>query len=180
MKRYPSPIENLIIGSKEEISEILIKPKPATKARYIVSIGNPSEEIPLGYEQHKYKLRLEFNDIIGNQDISGMTDLVPAQELHIKSLVQFALDIKTIGARGDLLVNCSVGLSRSPGCAIILLRCLGASEKDAIDLTFLSRPQAFPNQQVLKIAASINLLSEKALTRSRRVPDKEKLLELFP
>lgn len=58
---------------------------------------------------------------------------------------------KTITNNDNVLIHCSAGISRSTACALSLLISKGFSYEDALKIVYKARPQACPNDTIIKL-----------------------------
>lgn len=58
---------------------------------------------------------------------------------------------KSITNNDNVLIHCSAGISRSTACALTLLISKGFSYEDALKIVYKARPQACPNDTVIKL-----------------------------
>lgn len=58
---------------------------------------------------------------------------------------------KTITNNDNVLIHCSAGISRSTACALTLLISKGFSYEDALKIVYKARPQACPNDTIVKL-----------------------------
>lgn len=148
--------DRILIASLIEAGRIL-----SSSARqdilYLVSIGTQDEPPPTGFRSVRRRLRLVFDDALALQ--SG----APVRA-DIEALIDFAREIDL--SKGQLLVHCYAGVSRSAAAAVIILAAsLGPGNEPAI-ADFLARryPHCRPNRLMLKLADEA-LGSEASLER---------------
>lgn len=118
---------------------------PAIK--HVISIGDPGEPPPAGYAQRASRLRLVFYDVDDDTDF----EFGPERH-HVQAIISFARRIAD--AEGQLLIQCSAGVSRSPAAALaVYATWLGPGrEKQAVEAMFRAAPDAIPNRRIIELA----------------------------
>lgn len=136
------PEVEIIVASRAEAGEYL-ESEHAARLAYLVSIGDPEDELPAGYDKVTDKLRLAFYDT--------HDELGPA-ESDIERLIAFAHRIA--GKRGTVLSHCHAGISRSSAAAYIIYAVvLGpGNEHEALGRVLRQREIAVPNRRMVRIA----------------------------
>jgi predicted protein tyrosine phosphatase len=125
----------LILGSHE-----------CAELTYLVSIGDPYDPLPDGYDNISRKLRLVVADVV--------TD-VGATEEDIQQVIQLAEQLRH--SSGRVLIHCEAGISRSTATALILYACwLGPGrEREAMERVRKLRPSAVPNRRKVRLADAL-------------------------
>ena len=111
---------------------------------YLVSIGEPHEELPDGYENVRRRLRLHFADTVAGE-------LSPTKE-DVQRIIELAETLRS--SSGRILVHCAAGISRSSAAALIMHAVwLGTGrERDALERVLAQRPIARPNRRMVELA----------------------------
>jgi predicted protein tyrosine phosphatase len=132
------------VASRAEAGEILSCEQRCAEVTCLVSIGEPQDELPIGYQNVARKLRLLFADT--NEAELG------AQEGDVRSLIELAHNLRLF--TGRVLIHCEAGISRSPAAALILYACwLGPGrEAEAMRHVLAQRPIAIPNRRMVELA----------------------------
>jgi|SRR5215475_15659828 len=135
---------NIEVVSREEANTILASPGECSKVSFLISIGAPEDDLPIGYSNVPDKLRLLFGDTLTAEH--------GATEADIQCLIDLAK--KLTGSSGNILIHCEAGVSRSPAAALILYTCLlgPGSERKSMDLVLRQRPFAIPNRRMVQLA----------------------------
>ena len=130
------------IASRLEAGEILKSPRRCANLTYLVSIGDPYDDLPTGYHAFGRKLRLLIADVLTDE---GATDE------DVRRIIGLADSLR--GATGTVLVHCEAGVSRSSATALIMYACwLGPGhEREAIARVMAQRPIAAPNRRMVEI-----------------------------
>ena len=125
----------LILGSHE-----------CAELTYLVSIGDPYDPLPDGYDSATRKLRLVVADVL--------TD-VGATEADIQQVIQLAEQLRD--SSGRVLIHCEAGISRSTATALIMYACwLGPGrEREAMARVRHQRPSAVPNRRMVRLADAL-------------------------
>ena len=141
------------VTSRPEAGDILSSPHRCAEIACLVSIGEPHNELPAGYENVPRKLRLLFADVL--------TDL-GATEDDVRRIIRLAEGLR--GGTGKVLIHCEAGVSRSAAAALIMYACwLGPGrEREAIEAVRAQRPIAAPNRRMVDLA-------DRLLHRGRRL-----------
>lgn len=126
-----------------EAGEILSSPSRCVEVTYILSIGDPFDELPLGYSNVPDKLRLLIADVV--------TELGATDE-DVWQIIRLADTLRA--ATGTVLIHCEAGISRSTAAALIMHSCqLGPGlEQAAMRRVLEQRPIALPNRRMIEIA----------------------------
>lgn len=150
----------VLIASRPEAGELLQSDKTGPAIRHLVSIADPGEPPPAGYDDVASKIRLIFYDIDADTDF----EQGPARE-DVEAVIAFARRIA--GEFGDVLVQCSAGISRSSAAALTMLATwLGAGhEEEAVLAMYEANPLAQPNTQFVLLADDL-LERDGALLRA--------------
>lgn len=132
------------VASRPEASTILSSPNKCSEVSFLVSIGAPEDELPVGYSNVPSKIRLLFGDTESAQD--GPT------ESDVRCLIELAQRLN--GSPGKILIHCEAGVSRSTAAALIMYTCLlgSDSEPEAMRRLLRQRPIARPNKRMVEIA----------------------------
>jgi hypothetical protein len=104
------PSLTIEIASRLEAGEILTSPQRCLDLAYLVSIGDPYDELPSGYHTVARKLRLLIGDVV--------TELGATDE-DILQIIRLAESLR--GSSGRVLIHCEAGVSRSSAAS-----CTGA------------------------------------------------------
>jgi predicted protein tyrosine phosphatase len=130
------------VASRPEASDILNSPRCA-EVTCLVSIGEPHDELPGGYDNVPRKLRLLVADVV--------TELGATEE-DVRKIIQLAESLRS--GTGRVLIHCEAGVSRSSAAALIMYACwLGPGrEREAMDRVLAQRPVAVPNRRMVELA----------------------------
>jgi predicted protein tyrosine phosphatase len=141
------------VMSRVEAAEILSSPQLCAEVTYLVSIGDPYDQLPAGYHNVQNKLRLIVADVITEEG---------ATEEDVWQIIQLAESLRPNS--GKILIHCEAGVSRSTAAALIMYACwLGPGrEREAMDRVVAQRPVAFPNSRMVELA-------DRILTRRGRL-----------
>jgi predicted protein tyrosine phosphatase len=139
--------------SRVEAAEILCSPQLCAEVTYLVSIGDPYDQLPAGYDNVQSKLRLIVADVVTEEG---------ATEEDVWQITQLAESLRP--STGKILIHCEAGVSRSTAAALIMYACwLGPGrEQEAMDRLVAQRPVAFPNSRMVELA-------DRILTRRGRL-----------
>jgi predicted protein tyrosine phosphatase len=142
------------VVSRVEAGEILCSSDLCDEVAYLVSIGDGDDPLPNGYENVDQKLRLLIADVVGDEG---------ATENDIKQIISLAEQLKS--RSGKVLVHCEAGVSRSTAVALIIYaRWLGRGrEPEAMRRVIRQRPQALPNQRMVRLADQLLQLDGRLL-----------------
>jgi predicted protein tyrosine phosphatase len=134
----------LEVASRSEASEILDSPRLCAEVTCLISIGEPHDQLPAGYDNISRKLRLLFADTV--QVEGGPT------EDDVRQIIEFAESLRMTPAR--VLIHCEAGISRSSAAALIIYACLlgPGRERDAMERVMAQRPIAQPNRRMVELA----------------------------
>lgn len=132
------------VTSRLEAGDILSSPERCGEVIFLISIGAPDDELPIGYHNFSSKVRLLFGDTLDAE--SGAT------EFDVRALIEIAQNLRS--SKGKVLIHCEAGTSRSPAAALILYACwLGPGrEGEAMRLVLTQRPLATPNRRMVALA----------------------------
>jgi predicted protein tyrosine phosphatase len=146
----PSTFPQVVVASRIEAAELMTSPRTGPEIRHVISIGDPGEPPPAGYAQRASRLRLIFYDVDEDTDF----EFGPEQH-HVEAIISFARRI--VDAEGQLLIQCSAGVSRSPAAALTAYATwLGAGrEQEAVDAMFRAAPGAIPNRRLVEHADAL-------------------------
>jgi len=131
------------IASRPEAGDILSSPHRCAEITCLVSIGDPHDELPAGYDNVPHKLRLLVADVV--------TELGATEE-DIRRIIQLAEGLRS--GTGRILIHCEAGVSRSSAAALIMYACwLGpGGEQEALRRVLAQRPIAIPNRRMVELA----------------------------
>jgi len=137
-----APALTIEIASRLEAGEILRSPQRCAGLTYLVSIGDPYDDLPVGYHAFGRKLRLLIGDVLTDD---GATDD------DLRRIIGLAESLR--GDTGTVLVHCEAGVSRSSATALIIYACwLGPGrEREAMARVLAQRPIAAPNRRMVEI-----------------------------
>ena len=143
------------VASRAEASAILSSPRRCAEIICLLSIGDSTDELPVGYHNVARKRRLLVADLV--------TEL-GATEQDVREIIALAEDLRT--SRGRVLIHCEAGVSRSTAAALIMHACwLGPGhEGEAMRCVLAQRPIAIPNRRMVELA-------DKLLDRGGRLVD---------
>ena len=131
------------VASRPEAGDILSSARRCAGVTCLVSIGDPHDELPAGFENAPRKLRLLVADVV--------TEL-GATEGDVRRIIGLAEELRP-GA-GRVLIHCEYGVSRSTAAALIMYACwLGPGrEREAMGRVLAQRPVAVPNRRMVELA----------------------------
>lgn len=145
-------LPTIFIESYIEASDRLLSTTQQPFIKYLISIGDPGDDLPEGYHHVPHRLRLEFHDII--TPLNEPEDVL-ATPKDILKVIDFVSLISPCD--GDVLIHCPVGISRSPAIALTIYAILlgAGKEKDALAMVLEARPQAVPNSWIVELADEV-------------------------
>jgi predicted protein tyrosine phosphatase len=113
----------------------------------LISIGDPWQVPPAGYDRAARRLRLQFQDVDGEGP-----GVIAASAADIAKLCDFAGVVRRAG--GTAVIHCEAGISRSTAAAYIVFAVMfGAGrEGEALDATLAAAPHAMPNRWMVRLA----------------------------
>ncbi|HET6891661.1 MAG TPA: hypothetical protein VFH31_11210 [Pyrinomonadaceae bacterium] len=131
------------VVSRSEAANILCSARSCAELTFLVSIGDPYDELPAGYDNVHRKLRLVIADVV--------TELGATEE-DVRQIIHLAESLRL--AKGRVLIHCEAGVSRSTAAALIMYACWfgPGREKDAMDRVLKQRPIAIPNPRIVELA----------------------------
>ncbi len=131
------------VASRYEAGDILSSPGRCADVRYLLSIGDVQDDLPLGYDNVDRKLRLLVADVITE---------FGATEQDIQQIIALAKELRAV--TGRVLIHCEAGVSRSSAAALIMYAYwLGPGrEREAMTRVLAQRPIAMPNSRMVEIA----------------------------
>jgi predicted protein tyrosine phosphatase len=131
------------VASRPEASVILSSPHRCAEITFLLSIGDPYDELPVGYDNVSRKLRLLLADVV--------TELGATEE-DVRRIIGLAEHLRS--GTGKVLIHCEAGVSRSSAAALIMYACwLGPGrERDAMERVLAQRPIAIPNRRMVELA----------------------------
>lgn len=137
-----APALTIEIASRLEAGEILSSLWRCADLAYLVSIGDPHDDLPVGFHAFEPKLRLLIGDVLTDD---GATDD------DVRRVIRLAESLRA--ATGTVLVHCEAGVSRSSATALIMYACwLGPGhEREAMARVLAQRPIAAPNRRMVEI-----------------------------
>src|SRR5215467_8615340 len=135
-----SPEILIEVASRLEASEILCTPQRCGEITWLVSIGDPYDDLPVGYENVDRKLRLLIADVVTEEGATAD---------DVQEIIDLANRLKS--TTGKVLIHCEAGVSRSSAAALIMYACwLGPGrEREAMDRVMAQRPFAIPNRRMV-------------------------------
>ena len=141
--RVALKVPTIEVASRYEAGEILCSPTHCAEVMYLVSIGDMTDQLPLGYDNVERKLRLLMADVV--------TELGPTEQ-DIRQIITLAQELSSSGGR--VLIHCEAGVSRSTAAALIMYSCwLGPGhEEEAMRRVLTQRPIAIPNPRMVELA----------------------------
>jgi predicted protein tyrosine phosphatase len=131
------------VASRAEASKVLSSPNSCADIVWLVSIGDPHDELPSGYDNVPRKLRLLVADAVTE---------VGATEADIQEIIELAKSLRS--SSGRILIHCEAGVSRSSAAALIMYACwLGpGGEREAMKRVLAQRPVSVPNRRMVELA----------------------------
>jgi predicted protein tyrosine phosphatase len=131
------------VASRPEAADILNSPQRCAEVTCLVSIGDPHDELPAGYNNVPHKLRLLVADVV--------TELGATEE-DVRQIIRLAERLRS--GTGRVLIHCEAGVSRSSAAALIMYACwLGPGrEREAMGQVLAQRPVAVPNRRMVGLA----------------------------
>jgi predicted protein tyrosine phosphatase len=147
----------IAVVSRLEAGEILCSPYSCAEITYLLSIGDPHDSLPQGYENVKDKVRMLIADVVTEDG---------ATEEDVLQIIQLAEQLKSHS--GTVLIHCEAGVSRSTAAALIIYACwLGLGrEYEAMERVMAKRSIAIPNRRMVRLADSL-LQREGRLLQAR-------------
>ena len=151
------------VTSRVEAGDILSSPKRCSEVTFLISIGAPSDELPVGYHNISSKVRLLFGDTLDEE--TGPT------EVDVQTLMVLAENLRL--SKGKVLIHCEAGISRSTAAALILYACwLGPGrELEAMERVLTQRPFAMPNRRMVGLADQLLKRGGRLLNAASEVGD---------
>jgi predicted protein tyrosine phosphatase len=142
------------VVSRLEAGQILCSPGRCAEITYLVSIGDPYDPLPEGYENAERKLRLLIADVVTEEG---------ATEEDIRRIIELAEQLRS--ESGTLLIHCEAGVSRSTATALIIhAYWLGQGREDeAMQRVIAQRPYAIPNRRMVALADKVLALDGRLL-----------------
>jgi len=139
-----SLVINIEVVGRQEANAILASAYECSKILFLISIGAPEDDLPIGYSNVRNRIRLLFGDTVTAEH--------GATEADIQCLIDLAEKLRD--STGNILIHCEAGVSRSPAAALILYTCLlgPGSERRSMDLVLRQRPFAIPNRRMVELA----------------------------
>ena len=143
------------VASRSEAGDILGSQDRCAEVTFLISIGAPEDQLPIGYHNISSKVRLLFGDTLDAE--TGAT------EVDVRTLIELAQKLRL--SKGKVLIHCEAGVSRSTAAALILYACwLGPGrEGEAMRRVLSQRPIAIPNRRMVELADHLLKLSGRLL-----------------
>jgi len=131
------------VASRPEAADILSSPRDCAEVTWLVSIGDPHDALPVGYDKVPRKLRLLIADVVSE---------LGATEEDVRQIIHLAEDLRS--GTGRVLSTVEAGVSRSSAAALIMYACwLGTGyEREAMERVLAQRPIAIPNRRMVELA----------------------------
>ncbi len=147
MSSAPKSTPVVLVVPFTRVAKLLLSKSQGATIGALISIGDPGQRRPSGFEKIATRLRLEFHDVL--QDTEA--DTAPCQQ-DVERLIRFAQHHEHTSR--TVLVHCEAGISRSTAAALILFAVwLGAgAEEDAVARVFEVVPEARPNATLVRLA----------------------------
>lgn len=141
------------VASRPEAADILCSTSRCAEVSFLVSIGDPYDQLPTGYNNITRKLRLIVADVV--------TELGATEE-DVRQIIKLAERLRS--STGKVLIHCEAGVSRSTAAALIMYAYwLGPGlEREAMERVLAQRPVAIPNRRMVELA-------DRLLERSGRL-----------
>ena len=140
-------LPELIICPRSRVGKHLLSRSRGPRIGYLISIGDPGERLPAGYERAPRRLRLTFEDV----DVAGGRSVCASDE-DVARLIAVARVIKESGF--VTLIHCAAGISRSTAAGLIVLAVALGPGHEARALAEVLRlvPGAHPNALMVELA----------------------------
>ncbi|MGH9971787.1 MAG: hypothetical protein ACREBG_28885 [Pyrinomonadaceae bacterium] len=137
------PKLTIVVASRLEAANILCSAHRCAEVTFLVSIGDPYDELPAGYDNVSRKLRLIVADVVSE---------LGATEDDICQIIRLAESLRS--ASGLVLIHCEAGVSRSTAAALIMYTCWfgPGREREAMERVMKQRPIAIPNPRMVELA----------------------------
>ena len=132
------------VVSRAEAGDILCSPRGCADVTCLVSIGEPHNELPSGFENVDRQLRLLFADHVDGE-------YGPTEE-DVRRIIELAESLRS--CVGKVLIHCEAGVSRSAAAALIMYAYwFGAGrEREALERVLEQRSIARPNRLMVSLA----------------------------
>ncbi|HEY9652931.1 MAG TPA: dual specificity protein phosphatase family protein [Coleofasciculaceae cyanobacterium] len=142
-------LPKIFITSCAEASKHLLCTTRGSLIKHLISIGSPGDNPPEGYTQVPHRLRLEFDDIAAPDDDPEYV-LPTSEDIH--KVIDFVPLISQ--DRGNVLIHCQAGISRSSAVALTVCAVLlgAGKEEEALAYVLKARPLAMPNKWIVELA----------------------------
>lgn len=134
----------------------------------VVSIGASTSPVPKGFDASlDYHHRFEFQDI--NKLGFRTLDYDPPSEEDVRRLLSVR---EGLFQREVVLCHCKAGVSRSTAASFILRCAAGVeSEKESMMRVIRDRPQASPNELMVRYADELLERNGRMIEAMKAVPD---------
>ena len=129
--------------SRVEAGVVLSSPTSCTEFTYLLSIGDPYDQLPEGFANLQRKRRLLIADVVTEEG---------ATEEDVKLIIELAESLRL--ETGKVLIHCEAGVSRSTAAALIMYACWfgPGREQEAMERVLAQRPIAIPNRRMVQLA----------------------------
>lgn len=156
----------MIVSPIAHVNEILRD----YKIDYMISILAPQDRCDWPIAPRSKVLRLDFDDVGYSSELGRAANVA-----EISSLMNLASEWN---GKGNLLIHCRAGTSRSPAAGLIALSCISGIDFDDAALAFLNGKSYFrPNSHMLRVADQItNTQVYSTIIKSYRSPSREDVL----
>ena len=129
--------------SRAEAGYVLSSPTRCTEFIYLLSIGDPYDQLPEGYASLQRKRRMLIADVVTEEG---------ATEEDVREIIELAESLRL--ETGKVLIHCEAGVSRSTAAALIMYAIWfgPGREQEAMDHVLAQRPIAIPNRRMVQLA----------------------------
>jgi predicted protein tyrosine phosphatase len=137
----------ILVTSRPEAVRLLASPTIAARITHMISIDDPGELPPPGFDEVPKRLMLRFHDLDEDLDL-----LKAPRERHVRAVIDFAR--AAAGQEGVLLIHCGAGVSRSTAAALTVLATWlePGREAEAAEQLLALAPLAEPNARLVRWA----------------------------
>jgi predicted protein tyrosine phosphatase len=131
----------LYLTTANDVWDVALQVEPD----YVLSLVDPgSRNVELPRDNYQEHMRIEFHDI--RRDVS---QFIAPSENDVRDIINFG---RRWAGKGDCIVHCMAGRSRSTAAILILLAQINAGGEQAITEILASKaPHATPNTLIIKI-----------------------------